>query len=177
MQFFAEEQKFSPFKVLLIVLPAWVVTGYILGNGLYQQLVLEKPWGDEPMQDNHLILLTVFVNILFLGLLFMVHNVKLSVFIRESGIHFRFYPFMRREKCVRREEIERFEVLQYKPIRDYGGWGYRQRKHRFRNTGIAYNIRGNIGLQLYLVNGNKILFGTQRKEAIQFAMKKMMGDE
>ena len=37
----------------------------------------------------------------------------------------------------------------------------------------AINVKGNIGLQLVFKNGNKLLIGTQRQDAIRRAMKKM----
>ncbi len=48
------------------------------------------------------------------------------------------------------------------------GWG---------KSGSAFNVKGNIGLQLYLKNGKKVLFGTQRPDALKRAMDKMMKEE
>jgi len=41
-------------------------------------------------------------------------------------------------------------------------------------VGIAYNVKGNMGLQLYLKNGAKILIGTQKPAGVERAMKKLM---
>jgi hypothetical protein len=43
--------------------------------------------------------------------------------------------------------------------------------------GRAYNISGNIGLQLYLNNNKKVLFGTQRQQAILHAMDTVMAEK
>lgn len=172
--FFKEEQKFNPLFVLIIMFLPWCTINIIFGIGLYQQLLHEKPWGDEPMSDEALILVTLGMNLLIAGISFLMLKTRMIMEIRESGIFYRYMPFLWREHRISREEIERFEVRQYKPMREYGGWGFRQRSRRIRNAGIAYNIRGNIGLQLYMRSGKKILFGTQRKEAIDFAMRKMM---
>lgn len=59
-----------------------------------------------------------------------------------------------------------YEIRKYNAIRDYGGWGVK-RKLRW---GRAYNVSGNIGLQIYLNNGKKVLFGTQKPQAMIYAM-------
>jgi hypothetical protein len=171
--FYREEQKVKPGLAWLIMFPVFTLMNILFGIGLYQQISLGKPWGDEPMSDEGLILTTVLVNIVLIGILFLMLKVKMILEIRESGIFYCFLPFIWNEKKISREEIERYEVRQYKPIQEYGGWGFRQRSRRFRKAGLAYNVSGNIGLQLYLKNGKKILFGTQRKVAIHDAMNKM----
>jgi hypothetical protein len=175
-QFYSEEQKFSPMLVWLIMFPVWTVLNIIFGIGMYKQISLDQPWGDEPMSNMGLIAVTAAINLIVIGTALMMIKTRMVVEIRESGLFYRYPPFIIKEKKISREEIERFEVRQYKPIREYGGWGFRQRKRRFRNAGLAYNVSGNIGLQLYLKNGKKILFGTQRKEAIGSAMNKLMGE-
>jgi hypothetical protein len=174
--FFREDQKIMPGLAWLIMFPIFVFMNILFGIGLYQQLSLGKPWGDEPMSDEGLIMTMVLVNTVLIAIIFLMLKIKLILEVRETGIYYRFLPFIRKEKKISREEIERYEVRQYKPIHEYGGWGFRQRSRRFRKNGVAYNVSGNIGLQLYLKNGKKILFGTQRKEAIGAAMNKMMGE-
>jgi len=49
-------------------------------------------------------------------------------------------------------------------------------KRRVR-SGMSNTVSGNIGLQLYFKNGNKLLVGTQKKQAIEYAMEKMMKEE
>jgi hypothetical protein len=172
--FFREDQKIKPGLAWLIMFPVFALMNTLFGIGLYQQISLGKPWGDEPMSDEGLILTTGLVNLILIGILFLMLKVKMILEIRESGLCYRFLPFIWKEKKISREEIDRYEVRQYKPIQEYGGWGFRQRSRRFRNAGLAYNVSGNIGLQLHLKNGKKILFGTQRKDAIGSAMNKLM---
>jgi len=174
-QFYSEEQKFKPTIVWLIMFPVWTSVNVIFGIGLYHQIGLGQPWGDKPMSDIGLIAVTAVVNLVVIGTGLLMLKTRMITEIRESGLFYRYPPFIIKEKKISREEIERFEVRQYKPIQEYGGWGFRQRSRRFQNAGLAYNVSGNIGLQLCLKNGKKILFGTQRKEAIGSAMNKMMG--
>ncbi|RLD91188.1 MAG: hypothetical protein DRJ09_01945 [Bacteroidetes bacterium] len=93
----------------------------------------------------------------------------MSKVIKKDGIHLKFKPIYIKERVIKRETIERFKVRKYKPVLDYGGWGIKQ-----GSKGRAINISGNIGLQLWLKNEKKLLIGTQRPEAIQRAMNKMM---
>ncbi len=70
------------------------------------------------------------------------------------------------------EDIAEWKIRTYKPIQEYGGWGIR---FGISQSGTAYNTRGNVGLQLKLKSGKKILIGTQRAsdlEAIMTAITK-----
>jgi len=173
---FTEEQRFKSTFVWLIMFPSWAVINVIFGIGIYKQIILGKPWGDEPMSDLGLIGVTLGVNLIIIGILFLMLKTKMVIQIRDKGLFYKYPPFIIREKKISPEEIERYEVRQYKPLQEYGGWGIRQRHKWRRNIGVAYNVSGNIGLQLYLKNGKKILLGTQRKAAIGSAMAKMMNE-
>ena len=76
-----------------------------------------------------------------------------------------------KERIISRESVKAFGIRQYKPLKEYGGWGI---KYGMGRVGKAYNVKGNIGMQLELKNGQKVLFGTQRADAFQRAMEKMM---
>jgi hypothetical protein len=54
------------------------------------------------------------------------------------------------------------EVITYRPIIDYGGWGV-----RFGRKGMAYNVSGNIGLLISRKNGKTILIGTQKPDEMK----------
>jgi hypothetical protein len=51
-------------------------------------------------------------------------------------------------------------VRKYNPLTEYGGWGYRT---GFGKKSGAMNVKGNIGIQIELSNGKKLLLGTQKK--------------
>ena len=105
------------------------------------------------------------------GLFTLFIKMKLIVKVSETGLYFRFPPLILKEKEIRKDEIQTFSIREYKPVREYGGWGIKYGK---RQTGKAYNVKGNIGMQLVLKNNRKVLFGTQRADAFQRAMVKMM---
>lgn len=105
----------------------------------------------------------------YLGLLIMLPVAALLWFIRletkidEKAIAIRFIPLINKWKVISWSEITDANIRKYSPLAEYGGWGVKgfSRKNR------AYNISGDIGLQLVLKNGNKILIGTNNQEKLK----------
>lgn len=87
---------------------------------------------------------------------------KLHTRIDEFGIYYQFYPFQRSKKLIPWSTIQDCFVRQYKPIREYGGWGNRVKLGRNEK---AYNVRGNIGIQIVFKSGKRLLIGTQQEDA------------
>jgi hypothetical protein len=52
---------------------------------------------------------------------------------------------------------------------EYGGWGI-----RYSWNGIAYNTKGNMGLQIVMNTGKRILIGTQKPEELAAYLKKFI---
>jgi len=163
---FKETQQFRQWWNILLILAVTVATTVFAVYALYQQMINGIQVGDEPAPNVVLIIIIVVMMVLLWAYLAM----KLEVWIDQEGIHFRFWPLFFKERSISIHEIQRYEIRQYRPIFDYGGWGM---KKSFR-WGRAYNISGNIGLQLYLNSGKKVLFGTQRSQAIMYAMDEIM---
>ena len=168
---YKEEQKFGQPWIWLIFLPATAGSLIFFSFGLHKQLFLGEPFGDNPMSDTGLIGTTVLVTLMMIGVTVLFYKMKLVVEIRDDGIHYRYPPMIKRFRKISRDEIERLEVREYKPIKEFGGWGIKVGSKKY---GKAFNVRGNMGLQLYLKNGSRILFGTQRKAAIGDAASRMM---
>lgn len=153
--------------ILGVTIPAMVMNIY----ALYQQMVRGIQVGDSSVPNVVMIAGQVFLCVM----LWASFALKLEVWIDQAGIHYRFFPLIRKNQLISKAEIERFEIRKYSPIMDYGGWGVRGGFGRKWQR--AYNVSGNIGLQLYLTNGKKVLFGTQRSQAIMYAMEEMMKSE
>ena len=173
--FFSEEQRLSDSPIKWIFRLAYVLVFGILGYGMIQQLLLGKPWGNFPMSNSRLMFAFSLVVMVMSLLVFLQTQIRLVVFIDKEGIHYRFPVFIRKERLIKKEQIVSYKVRKYRPLIEYGGWGYRTRTF-YKDNGIAYNIMGNIGLQLYLADGKKLLLGTQRQEAMKRAMKKLMAE-
>ncbi len=101
------------------------------------------------------------------GVIALLATSRLYVTIDKNNIYYRFPPFVSKEKHLGQGDIREMQVRKYRPIREYGGYGYR---FRFR-SGRAMNVSGNMGLQLVLTNGKKLLIGTQKPESMQTAIR------
>jgi hypothetical protein len=169
--YFKEEQKFDQVWFRLVIWFSCITVVVIFGWGLYQQLILKKPWGDNPTPDGALILTTVFVVFIMAGITWLAFSMKLITEVIEQGFRYRFPPLIRRFKTIPKSMIAEYQVRKYSPVGEFGGWGIRLGT---MGRGRAYNVKGNMGLQLKLQNNKRMLFGTQRPDALRAAMDKMM---
>ena len=172
--FFKEEQRFSSFWMYLFIVIIFTIALFPTVVALYSQLILGVPYGEEPSTNESLLVLLVVLLIMFVVTMLLFSKMKLVTEVKKEGFFYKYPPFIVKFKLIRKEEIEKYEVRKYSPIREYSGWGIR---YSWGKSGRAYNVKGNIGLQLYLVDGKKILFGTQRGDAIRRAMDKMMKEK
>jgi len=168
---FKEEQRYGQWWLWLILLASAAIAVVPLWYGLYVQVTTGEPWGDKPASNDELAFSASLVTLLMAGLVLLFLNMRLQVEVRDTGVHFRFLPVIRRWRIISKAEIERYEIGKYKPIAQYGGWGIR---YGFRKYGRAYNVYGNVGMKLFLKNKKIILLGTQRSQALAYAMEKMM---
>ena len=88
---------------------------------------------------------------------------RLITRIDEKGIHYQFLPFHFSLKTIRWNEITKAYIRVYDPIGDYGGWGLKGGALWNSKNGKAINVSGDVGIQLELTNGKKLLIGTQKK--------------
>ncbi|MEI7978560.1 MAG: hypothetical protein WCI53_06925 [Bacteroidota bacterium] len=120
---------------------------------------------------NYVQMLATFSSIAPLIIIFVANLIlialKLNTKINKQGIYFQLFPFQFKYNEISWNDVLTIEVRKYKPIREYGGWGYR---FSFKN-GKAYNISGNMGLQIVLKNGDKILIGTQKPDELMEFLK------
>ena len=169
--YFEEEQKLDMWWVKLLVIFIAVVSLGPVYYGVVTQLSAGVPWGDKPMSDTELIIVAFLTTIVVVGVAFLMFFTRLETIIKDDGIHIKFFPFFK-EKIISTKSIIRFEIRKYRPIIEYGGWGIR---HSLRK-GKAYNMSGNLGLQLYLSEGKKLLIGTKRPEPLKRAMDKLISE-
>ncbi len=88
----------------------------------------------------------------------LIYIIRLEFIISTNNIIYRFYPFQIQFKKIEKTEISTIFIRKYNPIFEYGGWGFRT---LLRSENGALNIWGNMGIQLVLKNGNRLLIGTQ----------------
>jgi hypothetical protein len=169
---FKEEQRFNQWWLWLIIISATLISTVPFMIGIYTQEVLGKPWGNNPGSTGLLVFVLVLDLVIMLGIIWLFLKMSLQVEIREGGLHYKFPPLLVKWKIIAKEEIESFSVRIYRPVLEFGGWGIKGSSRK-----MAYNMSGNIGLELVLKNGRKVLFGTQKSQAIKYAMEKMMNGE
>ncbi|MBI5501984.1 MAG: PH domain-containing protein [Deltaproteobacteria bacterium] len=167
---FEETQRFRQWWVVALLALVFVAEVGVFGYGLYRQLVVGQPFGDKPMSDNGLIFVSAIVIPFTTLLVFGVLAMRLTVRVEADGLAVRFWPFVRRR--IPWSEVRGFRAVQYRPVREYGGWGIRG-----MGKNKAYNVSGDRGVRLLLDGGKKLLLGSQRAEALEAAIAKAAGRE
>jgi len=119
---------------------------------------LAQPAGSGPSLVGGGVLLAIIL--LFLAL-------RLETRLDGEGIHLRFSPLTPRGHRIPWKEVDRVWVRTYHPIREYGGWGIRM---GLGGRGRAWNVQGNVGLQLVLKDGRRILVGTARGSQLRVVL-------
>jgi hypothetical protein len=165
---FREVQRFSsPVLWVLILVPMVLVIG-ILAWGTVQQLWFGQPFGDRPMSNSALIFEALIAPLITLSILALFITAKLIVEVRADGVYYRFIPFHRRFQRLPLNDVVKFQALQYRPIREYGGWGI-----RLGWKGKAYNVKGNWGVRFDFANGKHVLLGSQRAQELAEAVARI----
>ncbi|AKB43547.1 MULTISPECIES: DUF6141 family protein [Methanosarcina] len=160
---FREVQKMNQIWIWLIIAIPVVLSWY----GAYKQLLLGKPFGNNPAPDWMMFLLLLLFGILF-PILF--YSMKLVTEVRKDGLYVRVYPFHLSFKRFPFESIQNYKVLTYNPVRDYGGWGI-----RYGIKGNAYNMAGNRGVLFEFADGKKVkklMIGSQTPEKLSEAIRR-----
>jgi len=159
---FFEYQRLSRIFLLVIFVPANMLFLF----GCYTQLIRGIPWGNNPAPDAVLIIITAFMILLSVNMLKM----NLKTVVNSEGVQIRLwiFPFYIKTKTFLWEEMSRVYIRKYRPMWEYGGWGYRT-----WIGGTAYNMSGNIGLQLVLRNKEKVLIGTNKHEELFEVLQKL----
>jgi hypothetical protein len=141
------------------------------GVGFYQQLYLGKPYGDEPMSNNGLIWSSILSFVVLSTVFVIILSGNLLTEIWSDGIRYKFPPFIRKIKHIPLIEIASVEVAKYKPVAEFGGWGWRR---RFLSRKTAFNISGHIGIRVMKKDGSQVMFGTCLQAEMKRAVDKMM---
>ena len=105
------------------------------------------------------LLVSIIIISIGFGFIWLFYRMKLITIINEDGINIIFAPFT--NFIIPFNKIKRYQIRQYRPIIEYGGWGIRYSKY-----GKAYNVSGKIGLQIELSNGKRLLIGTQNPDTL-----------
>jgi hypothetical protein len=145
---FKEEQKFTQCWLWIILIGIGIVPIF----GIYKQIILGEKFGDKPMSDFGLILFCLFTFSIIALFWFM----RLKTEIDQDEIRINFYPFVKKQ--INWKEIKSAEIVNY----GFVGYGIRF----WTKYGTVYNTKGNKGLAIELLNGSKLLIGTQMENEL-----------
>lgn len=160
---FKEVQRFRQWWVWLLVL---FVAGMAWYGGV-QQIVLKKPFGNNPAPDSVMIVIWAIFGVLF-PVLFL--SLKLVTDVRNDRLYVRLFPLQFHVHEISYAEIKTYEIRTYSAMKEYGGYGI-----RYGVKGKAYNVSGNKGIQFEFLDGKRLLIGTQRPEEFRQALESVAG--
>ena len=160
---FREVQHFRQFWLWILVLAISLVSIW----SMIQQLIMGKPFGNNPAPDAVLIVIAIVFSF---GLPCVFYKMNLTTEVRSEGIYYRYFPFHLSFHKIGLEDIVEYQVRTYRALKDYGGWGI-----RYGQKGKAYNVSGNLGVQLELANGEYLLIGSQNPEELAEALGSALG--
>ena len=168
---FKEEQKFGSPGLYISMGLIYATPTAIFLYAFYQQFILKIPFGNKPMSDTGLLIMASLIFVVLIGSAYLLFGSKLITTVTNENLVITFKPLTGKTISFDKTNIDKYEIREYKPTMEYGGYGVKQGK---KGVGKAYNVSGKVGLQLYLKDGKKILIGTQRGDALVRAMGKMI---
>ncbi len=95
---------------------------------------------------------------------------KLQVEVNDRGLFVRLFPLQRKVRQIDLNNVSEVVPVDYRPLRDYGGYGLRQAP-----DGKAYHLRGQSGVRIDYENGYHVLIGAQDPEALADAIERVLG--
>lgn len=132
----------------------------------FVQIIRGVPVGNNPGSDTLVVIIWLIFGIGFPAFFLWLHMV---VEVIPGVVIICYRPFANRR--IPAEQIIRVESLTYSPMREFAGWGVRGWGGR-----IAYNVSGNTGVELTLVDGRRVLIGSQRPDEMAGAINEMLGN-
>jgi len=164
---FREIQQFRQGWLWWLLLASNALVIAVFGYGLYQQLVLGQPWGDQPLSNTALVIISLLSIGLSLAVTYLFQQMKLITEVRSDGLYVRFFPL--RARLIDFKSITSCARRIYQPIKEYGGWGI-----RYSRKGKAYNVSGDEGVQLEFQQGKPLLIGSQRASELEQAIQQRL---
>lgn len=167
---FREEVQFFHWVVNLLFL----LVAILFIWAFIQQVIFGIPFGAKPAGNIFLILFGLFFCIgipLLLG--------RMVTVVNEEGLRVSFGCLGWIKKKIPLSDIKEAEVVTYRPIRQFGGWGIRCGCFRGERTG-CYSAKGDKGVlislsgdvRVCLFKTRKLIIGSQTPEKLVSAIKR-----
>lgn len=153
MRVFEEKQRFNQwwlYAIFALVLTVLLIAIYQNTDGLTNF-------------RNPVLILGLLAATLPIGLILWM---QLETRIDKEGIRVKYVPFRSSQKFFPWKEMEQCYVRKYNPLIEYGGWG-------MRGLGIkkAYNVTGNLGIQIVTRDKKNFLIGTKHPDDARAVIK------
>jgi len=132
-----------------------------------EQIVLGRPWGDNPGPDWMMWLSWVLFG---LGLPIFFWWMKMEVEVWTDHVQIYYRPFSNR--TIAYADIERIQARTYSPIKEYAGWGVKG----WSSKKMAYNVSGNQGVEIFLTDGKSVMIGSQKPQELAVAIEAQLQD-
>ena len=164
--YYKEIQKFTQTWLWALLGVSLIPSVGFITYGFLSQLLTGIPWGDKPMSDVGLTILTVSIWVIMGGILAMFISAELQFEIKDKAIYYRFTILSPKLKRIGMEDLESWEVRRF-GFFEFGGYGVR---HKLNKT-TAFIVKGRMGLELKLKEGKTIMIGTQKPEEVKKAIQ------
>ncbi|MDY2587260.1 hypothetical protein [Winogradskyella aquimaris] len=152
MRIFKEEQRFNQ---------TWIIVLMVISTIMPLAILLHTHINNPESFSGLEFAIAIMIIILASSMIFFL---KMNTRIDDKGIYYKFFPFHFKYRLIKWGEISEVYVRKYDAITEYGGWGLKGGAIWKKSNGKAINVSGDIGIQLTLKNGKKLLLGTQKSE-------------
>ncbi len=146
----------------------WAIILAAAGTAWY--ITVQHFFIDQSERSTGSDIITVIIWVLF-GLAFplFVVIIKLETTVTRERVIARFFPLLTRSFAAR--NIAFAGARDYKPMREFGGWGIRHSPQ----SGRAYSISGTRGVQMALKDESLVMIGSQRADELAEAIADIAG--
>ena len=155
MSVFNETKRFPQWWLQLIYLG---LLGFLMYM-FYTWFILKEAVGNISAQGHPGQIVTIVLLPFYVALIYMF---RLKTIIDQNGIQYQFKPF-NVSKNIRWCELKKCYVRTYRPIKEYGGRGYRLSFNKDK----ALNVKENKGIPLEFKDAKKLLKGPQKKKMLK----------
>ncbi len=163
-EIFREVQYFPRWLYWLLMLtlgPGCLMLVY----GIYQQMVLHRPFGDQPASDLMLVLIFLFE----FGMLILFIRMRLITVVTDQNLYVQMQPLHVRPVAIKLTDLKAVDVITYNALNDFGGWGI-----RYGAGGKIYNAKGNRAVRLSYATGTHLMIGSQQPEELLAAIQHIL---
>lgn len=134
---------------------------------LYALTEENKTEGDSVTE---LLLVFFLVLVIQVGVYFLVFNTPLEIKVSAAGMHYKYFPFVWKEKTISFSEIAEWHMRKISPFGEFGGWGYRKKWGKNKATGLV--LKDGKGIELKKTDGKRLVFSSANAEMFAIALRK-----